>query len=278
MSLLYNINLDKSVNMYIAGDKCPYLCFKNWKNDRVLATFSTRLGGISSDYYSSMNLGFKNGDNIDNVIKNLDIISNEMNIDSKKIILANQTHTNNVRYIDKKALIGFDISKSNLTDIDGLITDDENIVLSATFADCVPVYVFDKKNNVISLLHAGWRGSQSNIVKNCLDMITDDRSKVEICIGPSISQKNYEVSEDVAKMFMDLYERDDINKIIYRNEKGGYMLDLWSVNKLNSMYAGIDERNIIVSNLCTFDRPDLFFSHRFSNGKRGNMMAFMKLK
>lgn len=268
----------KNTNMVVQGDDCPYLSFKDWSELPLIANFSTRYGGVSRNECESMNLSFSRENNRENVLENYRRITKSMGIDMESLICTNQTHTVNVKYVNSKDLIHSNIESSSMTDVDGLITDDSSLTLVALFADCAPIYVYDDKNHTIAMLHAGWRGTVGNIISVALNKISDSRKNIKVAVGPCISVKNYEVEYDVAKEFINRYEKKDIEKILIRKSDSKYMLDIKMANKINSLYMGIDEKNIIDSNICTYEFNKDFFSHRYTNGKRGNMASFMKLK
>ncbi len=66
-------------------------------------------------------------------------------------------------------------------------------------------------------------------------------------------------------------------KFLTKNKNGKYNLDLWAVNELILMNAGLLPNHISTTDLCTCCNKDYLFSHRASNGKRGNLAAFLKL-
>ena len=97
-------------------------------------------------------------------------------------------------------------------------------------------------------------------------------------VGPSICQDCYEVSEDVIQKFQNAFDEADWNDLYDRKENGKYQLNLWKANEIVLLQAGILPEHLAVTNLCTCCNPDLLFSHRASNGKRGNLAAFLALK
>ena len=111
-------------------------------------------------------------------------------------------------------------------------------------------------------------------------------------IGPSICQECYEVSEDVANEFIELETEswDIVQEITKKQllggsgrivmpgrEAGKYQLDLWLANTVILRKAGINLEHIAVTDICTCHNPEYLFSHRASNGKRGNLCAFLML-
>ncbi len=97
-------------------------------------------------------------------------------------------------------------------------------------------------------------------------------------IGPSICQDCYEVSEDVAEAFRKEFHGPGQEKEILKEKGDGkYQLDLWKANRIVLEEAGIRTEKIQITDICTCCNPDYLFSHRASQGKRGNLGAFLGL-
>lgn len=166
----------------------PYISYKAMDEIPWLTHgFSTRIGGVSQGVLSSMNLGFGRGDLEENVVNNHKIIANAIGFESKNIVCSKQTHTTNVAVVGKE-FKGNGIYKENcFTDIDGMITNEKNVVLATYFADCVPLYMVDVKNKAIGLSHSGWRGTVGKIgactLKKMKENYGTDSKDVIACIG-----------------------------------------------------------------------------------------------
>ena len=97
-------------------------------------------------------------------------------------------------------------------------------------------------------------------------------------VGPSICQDCYEVSKEVVEGFdKECDGRFDVNSIYYAKDNGKMQLNLWEANRQILLLAGLKPENIVVSNVCTSCHSDLLFSHRKTNGKRGNLVAIMEI-
>ena len=96
-------------------------------------------------------------------------------------------------------------------------------------------------------------------------------------VGPSICQSCYEISRDVAEQFMEEFKGHETEILIDKgNDK--FQLDLWKCNEIVLLEAGVRPENLAVTDVCTCCNSKLLFSHRATNGKRGNLGAFMFLK
>ncbi|MCR5784940.1 MAG: peptidoglycan editing factor PgeF [Eubacterium sp.] len=251
------------------------------KLDFIKHCFSTREGGVSSGIFESMNLSFTRGDDEENVKENFHRIASVMEEAVDNFVLSEQTHTTNVYVVTKKdAGIGLTRPKP-YTDVDGLITNEPNLVLSCFFADCVPLYIIDVKNKAIGLSHSGWRGTAGRIGKVTIEKMHEEygtNPEDLICaIGPSICKSCYEISRDVAEIFTEEFKGFE-DRILEEKPNDKFLLDLWETNKIVFKEAGVKEENIILPNICTCCNPNLLFSHRASKGKRGNLGAFLCIK
>ena len=259
----------------------PYISYRilddiPWLKNAV----STRLGGVSKDYLASMNLGFNRGDLDENVIRNHEIFANVIGVNPKNIVTGNQTHTTNVKVVTKDDCGKGIYRDRNHTDIDGLITNEKGIVLATYYADCVPLLIVDTKNKAIGLSHSGWRGTVGKIGKVTIEKMGElygtKPEDIVACIGPSICQKCYEISEEVAVQFKEAFP-DNIKEILIDKGNGKYQLDLWECNRINFKEAGVLPENIKVTDICSCHNTDVLFSHRGHNGKRGNLGAFLSI-
>ncbi len=260
----------------------PYLEYPLFqKTGIVTSAFSTRLGGVSEGYYSSLNLSFDRGDDPARVLENFKRIGASMGVAVEDMVLSKQTHTTNVRVVTKEDKGKGVIRKRNYTDVDGMITNVPGICLVTSYADCVPLYFVDPVKKAIGLSHSGWRGTVGKIGKNTVQLMQENfGSKPEdllAAVGPSVCMDCYEVSEDVADAFKEAFP-GHADEILLDKKNGKYQLDLWRANEIVLTEAGVLKEKIAVTNICTCCNPDLLFSHRASHGKRGNLGAFIYLR
>ena len=157
MNIKFNYSNDnKTTNLKIGDNNVPYISFSKLdETGMVINGFSTRLGGVSTEHLSSLNLGYTRGDIEDNVTKNHQLISEALGFDYCNLVTTNQTHTTNVRIVTEADKGKGIITARDYSDVDGLITNIKNIPLVTYYADCVPLYFLDTKNKVIGLSHSG---------------------------------------------------------------------------------------------------------------------------
>lgn len=276
----------------LGGGDFPYLTFPNLeKLDFMKHVFTTRLGGVSSGALESLNLSYARGDDPANVDENFSRVAKVMGASVRDMVFTDQTHTANIRVVTEKDRGKGAIQNRDYGQIDGLITNIQGIVLCAFFADCVPVLLADPVHRAIGLVHSGWRGTAASISQVALTTMHDVyRTRPGDClaaVGPSICGDCYEVSRDVADVFLEVFgmpaaaskeEAAEKQLLLYRKPGGKYQLDLWRANELLLLDAGVPKEHIFVTDVCTCCNPKVLFSHRASKGQRGNLGAFMMIK
>ncbi len=238
--------------------------------------FSTREGGVSKDCYASMNLRFNCADPRENVLENYRIISDTLGMDYKKLVLSKQVHEDVIRTVTESDA-GNGITRENaFTSADALITDKKGIPLVTLYADCVPLFFLDKRQGVIALAHSGWKGTVKRIGQKTVEKMKKDyKSRAEdilAAIGPSIQECHFEVGGDVARIFIDEFGSSAAVKY---GEKYHVNMQRAITDQLTE--SGIPRENIDDSAICTYCNSSLLFSHRKTNGQRGNLGAFMEL-
>lgn len=255
--------------------------------------FSTRLGGVSEGIFSSMNLSFTRGDDDRAVAENFRRIADILGAEPEQIVCTDQTHTTNVRVVTSADCGKGVTRKKDYTDVDGLITKEKGVVLATFYADCVPLYFVDPVREVIGLSHSGWKGTVGGMGRVTVSRMQQEfgccPEDIYAAIGPSICKECYEVSSDVAQAFETAFaENEYLRKnhafeqlISYRDERqkaeGKCQLDLHLANRWILQSAGVLPEHISVTDVCTAHNPDYLFSHRKTDGKRGNLGAFLCL-
>ncbi|HZK32883.1 MAG TPA: peptidoglycan editing factor PgeF [Tissierellaceae bacterium] len=203
-------------------------------------------------------------------------VSEILSIPMEKVYNAKQVHGTDIKIINNQSRKL--VSNENY---DGLITNKRGIALCTYHADCAPIYFYDKNKKVIGLAHSGWKGSLNNISRSMILIMKGKYgSKVEdilVAIGPSIGDCCYEVKEDVASMFEEIFLNDFNNRVIIKRENRIY-LNLWEANRINLLKLGIKKENIILSEICTSCNINEFFSYRKEKGTKNRMIAAITLR
>ena len=259
-----------------------YLTFPSLEKTGIVRhLFSTRIGGASEGIYASMNLSYARGDRKEAVDENFRRIAEIMGREIQDFVLSDQTHTANVRKVTEEDRGKGIVYQKDYCDVDGLITNERHIVLATFYADCVPLFLVDKKHRAIGLSHSGWKGTAGRMGEHTLLAMREaygtNPEDVEIGIGPSICKDCYEVGEDVTEAFAAGFPDKVRKDILFAKGGGKYHLDLWKANEYIFRMAGVPKEQISVTDICTCCNPNYLFSHRASQGKRGNLGAFLCL-
>ena len=219
--------------------------------------FFNRNGGKSKGIYKSLNCGLGSNDKKINIQKNLKIAKNKISKNSKNIFLVNQTHSQKYIYINNSNKI-----KSKRVKADAIITNQKKLPIAILTADCVPILIYDDTLKIIAAIHAGWRGAYKGIINNVIKFMIKKGSKIEnihAAIGPSISQKNYNVKKDFLKKFL---KKNKKNKVFFKKRKNLIYFNLPKYVKSQLISNKIS--NIDHINIDTYDYKNNFFSARRS--------------
>ena len=226
-----------------------YLVFPKLEETGVVEhLFTTRTGGVSNGIYSTMNLSFSRGDDLECVRENYRRIGEVLGTDPEHMVASKQTHTTNIHLVTK-ADAGNGITRPSVyDDIDGLATDIPGIALVTFYADCVPLYFVDPVHRAIGLAHSGWRGTVAGMgacmVRYMQEHFNSRPEELVAAIGPSICVDCYEVSEEVAEQFREVFPEDVLQP---GKAPGKYQLDLWKANQSILLRAGIQPEHMAVT-------------------------------
>lgn len=240
---------------------------------------STRLGGLSQQPFSSLNLGLHTGDDANKVNENRARFCQAIGVNYPNAVTAQQNHGDNIAVVSKKdSGRGARSYDNSIANTDALITNTPDLPLLLFFADCVPVLIADPVHNAVGISHAGWKGTVAKIAqKTLLKMQENYNTNPADClvgIGPSIGPCCYEVDAPVIDKLKEEFSEWDM-LVTPRQER--WHLDLWAANRLQLQEIGVKAENIVTSNICTSCNNELFFSHRAEHGRTGRIGAVISL-
>ncbi|MBI5665756.1 MAG: peptidoglycan editing factor PgeF [Nitrospirae bacterium] len=193
-------------------------------------------------------------------------VAHELNIPAGKIYLPVQMHTNRIQVL---------VADTTPEVADAVITKRKEIYVGVLVADCVPILLYDKEQEVIGAVHAGWRGTAQRILKETI-MTMQERlfslpENIYIAIGPSIRKCSYEVDKEVK----DAVEHATGHGDYYSSSGDKYYIDLSSANRIQALSTGIPADNVWQSEDCTFCNPHKYYSYRHSGGGTGRQGGFI---
>lgn len=238
--------------------------------------FTTRLGGVSEGFLSSMNLSASRGDSPENVAENFKILGDHLGCPRERMVLTRQTHSDIIRKVSSADCLG--TNHSSYPECDGLITNEPGLGLVIFTADCTPILFHDPVTGAVGAVHAGWRGTAAQISGKAVEAMVSaygcNRSDIRAAIGPNIGICCFETDADVPDAMVNAL--GDAARPFIQTRGAKYLVDLKGINRLILQQAGL--RHIAVSNACTACDPHLFWSHRRMGGNRGSQGAIIICK
>ena len=217
--------------------------------------FFTRRGGASSGVFAGLNCGQGSSDQSEIVAINRTRVAEAMGVGADHLISVHQVHS--------ATAVAITAPLDEKPRADALVTNRPGLALSVLTADCQPVLFADTKAGVAGAAHAGWRGALDGILEATIDAMCDlgaDRQAITAVIGPSISQRAYEVGPE---FFDEFIAESSENARIFASGTGDRMLfDLPGFGLHRLRAAGIADAEW--TRHCTYSDPDRFYSYRRS--------------
>lgn len=216
--------------------------------------FFTRRGGASSGVYSGLNCGMGSHDITDAVAVNMARVAAHFGLGPEALIRVRQTHSNTVHVLDRPT--------DPLIEGDAIVSQAKGTALAILTADCQPILLACARSGTVAAVHAGWRGAQSNIIENTVAQMEElgaVREQISAVIGPSISQDNYEVGQELFDTFV---SEDEGNAAFFRQGEaaGKYQFDLPSYGLHKLRAAGVGHAQWCGA--CTYADEARFYSYR----------------
>ena len=232
--------------------------------EHVTAFSTTRHGGCSAGNYGELKINPYCGDDPAAVVKNRELLAQELPIPSvSSILLPHQVHGKSIIDIDEDFLEKR-FTAQDFDGFDGIITNQAGVCIGVSTADCIPIILYDAVHHCAAAIHAGWRGTVQRIVQEAALHIHSryhtDYGQLLAVIGPGISLKNFEVGQEVYDHFEE--EHFPMDKIADTASWPKPHIDLKMCNRLQLTDLGVPDQNIFDCGICTFDETDRFFSAR----------------
>ena len=198
-------------------------------------------------------------DLINEAEKNRKFLEEKLNC---KITTCKQTHSDNIAIIEQNTYF--------YENTDAIITNKKNSLILLNFADCVPIILYSKEYKTGAVVHAGWRGTASEIIKKTIKKMDVDTKTITALIGPAIGMCCFETAEDVYNQLV-----KDKNDSTYIKKNDKYFIDLKQINYNQLVESGVE--NIDICNYCTCCMSDIFFSYRKEKGVTARHSAIIKI-
>lgn len=267
--------------VHVKNNEIEYIQFRKLLEYKDIINHAYGIG-LDRNYRTVKNNGEEKYNKAINDYKDL---CNEIEINYTNCVKPCQEHTKNIRNVKQKMNKGkLDFEQEEYKSTDGLITNQSNIALATTNADCILLMFFDPVKKVIANVHSGWRGTLQRISVKAVNKMKNeydcDPKDIICCICPSIRKCHFEVHSDVQALyyneFKNLRELDDIIVPIPNEEK--WTIDTVEINKIILKQAGLKEKNIIDCGICSVCNSNLIHSYRVEKKGYGLGTAIIELK
>lgn len=235
--------------------------------------FFTRRGGASSGVFEGLNCGYGSSDQRDMVAINRRRVAAAMEVDADRLVTVHQTHSARVAHVTAPFA-------TPRPEADAMVTSVPGLALAILTADCQPVLFADPQAGVIGAAHAGWRGALDGVLEATIDAMETEgarRDRIAAVIGPSISQRNYEVGPDLVERFID--DDPETARFFAGGPGDRAQFDLPGFGLWRMRAAGIGAAQW--TRHCTYDDEARFFSYRRSCHRReadyGRLISAIRL-
>ncbi len=234
--------------------------------------FFTRKGGASSGVFASLNCGCGSADRRKAVATNRERAASAVGLPPQRLVTVDQAHS--------ATAVATDVPFGAPPRADAMATAAPGLGLGVLTADCLPVLLADDRARVVGAAHAGWRGALDGVLEATIDAMKGLGARPEditAVIGPSISQRAYEVGPEFLDRFLD----DDPGNARFfasgRDERHRFDLAGYGLQRLRNAGIGGAQR----TGHCTYSDPGRFFSCRRSRHRRepdyGRLISVIRL-
>lgn len=215
----------------------------------VVALQTTRLGGVSSAPFDSLNLGAHVNDDPIAVAKNRQLLSPYL---PNEPVWVNQVH--GIEVIDAA-------QSACLQNADASFTTKPNVVCVTMTADCLPVLLCDKAGTVVAAVHAGWRGLCDGVIEAAVNKLPVEHSEILAWLGPAIGPKAFEVGSEVRAQFI---AKDAQAASAFQTNGNKWLGDIYQIARQRLNYLGVTQiyGGSVNEDFCTYTDATRFYSFR----------------
>jgi len=235
------------------------------ESEKIQAWFTLKNSkyGLDGTNIPGLNFGYNTKETKELVTANRLTLLSHLRLDPEWVAYADQVHSNRIQVVTEGG---------TYPSTDGLITQIPGLTLGIQVADCAAILLWDSTNKVIGALHAGWRGAAGDIVPMGIEKMLEqgaDPNTMGAFVSPCISLRNFEVGQEVADQFPDEF-------VDYKSYTKPH-IDLKGFLKHQITEAGVFQDQIEISEQCTIDEADNFYSYRREGDKSGRMLALIQI-
>ena len=235
------------------------------KNVRAVVTTrgAPPINTINESAFNHFNFALHVGDNEESVLKHRAVLAKKIGLAAENLYWLNQVHGQIIVTLP-------DISSGTHT-ADGSETMEHDLACIVMTADCLPVLLCSHDGAQVAAIHAGWKGLSEGILLKAIEGFQQPE-KVIVWLGPAISQKHFEVGEEVRQAFISSHS-DAKNAFIPSQQTKKWMADLYALARIQLNSIGVN--NIYGGNFCTYSEEDKFYSYRRDGISSGRMASLI---
>ncbi|HYG18771.1 MAG TPA: peptidoglycan editing factor PgeF [Ohtaekwangia sp.] len=243
--------------------------FENLRKEASVMHFVTDRQTVEGE--REFTLSFSSSPDREEIRQNRRRLAQAMGVDEARLFFPSQVHETKIVRVTR------DTSTADVIGTDALITNEKMVCIAVMSADCVPVLLWDMKNQAVAAVHSGWRGTAARILEKTLQRMNIEfgttGKDLVAGIGPSVSQASYEVGGEVVQAMDAAFGAESEVMIHKENRKAD--LDLWKANHIQLREFGVPESSVEYADLCTVKTNNYFFSAR--KGDTGRFAAGIML-
>lgn len=195
------------------------------------------------------------------------IQAGEEYIPSSRLFIPRQTHSVHVGWAE---------GPGETPDTDAVITRMPGLCVAVKTADCIPILLYDSRQQLVAAVHAGWRGTVGRILSRTLQEMQSQGDDVHAVIGPGISLAGFEVGDEVYESFLQAGFPMERMSRRYPGSPSKWHIDLWEANRWQLLQAGVEQ--IHVAGICTLLSPGQFYSARRETIHTGRNLSGIMLR
>ena len=230
----------------------------------VRHSFFTRPGGLSLGIYAGLSAGLGSDDERDHVVENRRRMAEELGVGAAMLASPHQVHSPDVVVTNTAWNSG---GVAERPKADGIVTTKPGLAIGIFTADCGPVLFADGEAGVIGACHAGWKGALGGVLENTIEVMCEngaERANITAILGPTISQKNYQVGPGFPDPFLE-QSPDNASYFASSDKPDHYQLDLTGYIVDRIARTGVKSASV---ERCTYEEEDNFYSYRRTTHRR----------
>jgi YfiH family protein len=227
----------------------------------VRAACTTRIGGVSRETYSGLNLADHVGDDPRAVARNRELLRLRLGLPREPAWLR-QVHGCSVADLTGAA---------KACEADAAITRRAGEVCAVLTADCLPLLITDRAGTCVAAVHAGWRGLAAGVIEATVARLPAAPASLLCWLGPGIGPRRFEVGAEVRKRFLEAGGQDAEAAFI-SSAGAKWLADLYLLARQRLAGVGVEE--VYGGGFCTYEDRRRFYSYR-RDGVTGRMASLV---